>query len=496
VSETTRPTRGLIQGRYADLGTRSLREETLRKFGYQLGEHNGTACHIAPYHNNDGQVVAQKLRLPGKDFTFVGEPKAVQQLFGQRSWGSGGRRVVVTEGEIDCMSVSQILDLKWPVVSVVNGASDDKTIARSIDWLETFDEVVFMYDADEAGRAGALAAAKLLSPGKAKIAHLPDATDPNLLLTQHKLAVVQQAIWNAKAYRPDALRSLSDLIEDAVKPVEYGMSLPMPSLYQMSYGPKPGQLWIGGAGVGIGKTDVFTEFEAFDLKEGRKIGVFHLEQNPVETVQRIAAKLVEKPFFAPDCEYTEQELRDAIEAYEDSLFIYDHQGSSDWEEIERHIRWLVKAEGVSAVYVDNLTLLAAEADDERRFLDGLLKQMKSLASSLGIVFHTLSHLSTPDGTSHEEGGRVVAKQFTGSRAVMRYADFMWGAERNTQADDPVIRNTTTIRILKDRLTGRSAGLTFWLLYNSETSRLIECERPAVPEKGSDNDASEAQTYGF
>ena len=483
-------------GEYQDLASRGLRVETLKKFGYRLGDFKGTPCHIAPYCDKDGRVVAQKLRLPNKEFKFVGEPKAVRQLFGQNIWGSGGRKVVVTEGEIDAMSVAQSQDLKWPVVSVVNGASDDKTIARALDWLETYDEVIFMYDADAPGREGALAAAQMLTPGKAKIASLPDGTDPNQLLVEKRPDLIQRAIWDAKPYRPDAIRSLSDLVSEAVKPVEYGASLPFPMLYQLSYGPKPGQLWIGGAGVGIGKTDVFTEMEAHSLKEGRKVAVFHLEQSPVETVQRIAAKMAEKAFFKPDCEYTEAELRAVLLPYEDSLFVYDHSGSSEWVEIERHIRWLVKAYGVTEVYVDNLTLLAAEADDERRFLDGLLKQMKSLATGLGIVMHTLSHLSTPDGKPHEEGGRVEAKQFTGSRAVMRYADFMWGLERNTQADCPITRSTSAFRILKDRLTGQAAGRVFFLRYDPVTTRMVESDPP--PKEGNDNgsDRTEAESYGF
>ena len=501
MSDRKRP--GLVTGgSYQDLSSRGLRSETLKKFGYRLGTYadperdfEEVPCHIAPYTDKDGNVVAQKLRLPGKEFKFVGEPKHVRQLFGQNVWGSGGKRVVVTEGEIDCMTVAQAQDLKWPVVSVVNGAGDDKTIAKAVDWLETFDEVVFMYDGDEAGRLGAAEAAKMLSPGKAKIASLPDGTDPNQLLTDRKQELIIRAIWDAKPYRPDGIRSLSDLISEAVKPVEYGASLPFPMLYQLSYGPKPGQLWIGGAGVGIGKTDVFTEMEAHSLKEGRKIAVFHLEQNPVETVQRIAAKMAHKAFFKPDCEYTEEELRGVIEPFEDQLFVYDHSGSSEWDEIERHIRWLVKSCGVTEVYVDNLTVLAAEADDERRFLDRLLKEMKGLATGLGIIVHTLSHLSTPDGKPHEEGGRVEAKQFTGSRAVMRYADFMWGLERNTQSEDPVIRSTSTFRIRKDRLTGPSAGEVFYLRYVAETTRMEECDEP--PKEGNDDaPKDEAAAYGF
>ena len=484
----------LLTGVFQDLASRGLREDTLRKFRYQLAQDaSGTPVQIANYCDRSGEIVAQKIRRPGKDFSWTGDPRAVFQLFGQQLWGTGGKTVVVTEGEIDAMSFSQMQDNKWPVVSVPDGATSVKAIARSSDWLETFDKVIFMFDGDEPGRKGARACAELLTPGKAYIATLPEGEDPNSLLVARKSAAVVSAFWDAKPFRPDSVASLSALLDEAVKPVSWGHSLPtcLSTLHKLTYGPKPGSVWVGGAGVGIGKTDIFTEMEAHDLQQGRAIAVWHGEQAPPDTPKRIAAKMVGKPFFKPDCEYTEEELRDILGKYEDRLHIYDHRKLPvNWEELSAWIRWVTKVYGVEVVYLDNLTLLSADADDERRFLDKLLADSKALASQLGIVIHYLSHLTTPsNGKGHEEGGRVEAKQFTGSRAIMRYADLLWALERDTQSDDPVVRTTSTFRILKDRLTGQSTGQMFWLRYDALTSLQEECAAPPQPEK-------KGEDYGF
>lgn len=488
----------LLTGSYTDLASRGLREETLKKFRYTVGDYHGTPCQIAPYCDLSGEVVAQHLRLPRnpetgkKDMPWIGEPKRVFQLFGQNVWGEGGRRVVVTEGEIDAMTVSQVQDNKWPVVGVP-GSDSVKFVERSSAWLETFDQVIFMFDGDEAGRKGARNCAAVLTPGKAYIAELPDGEDPNSLLTSRRSEIIMRAMWDAKPYRPDTVASLHDLLDEAVKPAEWGKSLPkcLDKLYQWSYGPKPGQVWVGGAGVGIGKTDIFTEMAAHDLQEGRAIAVWHGEQSPPETPKRIAAKLTGKPFFKPDFEYDEEELRLPLEGYEGKLHIYDHRKLPvDWDELAKWLRWLKKVYNIEAAYLDNLTLLSADADDERRFLDKLMKDAKELASQLDITIHFLSHLTTPDkGQPHEEGGRVEAKQFTGSRAIMRYADYMWGLERNTQAEDPEVRQTSTFRCIKDRLTGQSTGRTFWLRYDPVTSLQEECDAPPEPEK-------KGEAYGF
>jgi hypothetical protein len=162
----------LISGEFTALSKRAITEETCRHWGYKVGQHNGRPVQIATYCDDDGVPVAQKLRFPDKDFKFIGEPKRVG-LYGQHLWRDGGKKVVVTEGEIDALTVSQLQGNKWPVVSVPNGAQGAaKSVAKSIEWLNKFDQVVFLFDDDEPGRAAAKECAALLPPGKAFIGRI------------------------------------------------------------------------------------------------------------------------------------------------------------------------------------------------------------------------------------------------------------------------------------------------------------------------------------
>ena len=69
----------------------------------------------------------------------------------------------------------------------------------------------------------------------------------------------------------------------------------------------------------------------------------------------------------------------------------------------------------------------------------------------------------------------MEKHFTGSRAIARWAHYMFGLERDKQAEDPVQRQTTTFRVLKDRFTGRATAAKFGLFYNQKTGMLNECD---------------------
>ena len=153
--------------------------------------------------------------------------------------------------------------------------------------------------------------------------------------------------------------------------------------------------------------------------------------------------------------------------------MFEHFGSMEWRVIKSIIRFFNKAYDIQHIYLDHLTALSANEQDERRALDGIMADMASLAQELGIVIHFISHLTTPDGKPHEEGGRVMEKHFTGSRAIARWSHFMFGLERDKQAEDLQMRNVTTFRVLKDRYTGRATGMKFGLRYDQGNGMLSE-----------------------
>jgi twinkle protein len=452
---------------------RKLTEETCRKWGYTVGELSGKKVQIANYRNTAGQIVGQKVRFPNKDFLFLGDIKEAG-LYGQHLWRNGGRKVVITEGEIDALSVSQAQDNKWPVVSVPNGARGaKKAIQRELRWLEEFEEVVLMFDEDEEGRAAAQECAGLFRPGKCKLARLP-MKDANELLKSGKTDEIINAIWGAKSWRPDGVKTIADIRDKVLIPPEQGFPWFIDELTTLTFGRRLGEIYAFGAGTGIGKTDFLTEQIQYDIvRLNEPVGLFMLEQQPVETVKRIAGKTVGKRFHVPDGSWETSELIEALDSLERSgrMFLYDSFGATDWEIIQNTIRFLAHSEGVRIFYLDHLTALAAAEDDERTALERIMSDMGSLVKELGIIIHLVSHLATPDGKPHEEGGRVMIRHFRGSRAIGFWCPFMFGLEREQQAEDETRRAVTTFRVLKDRFTGQSTGKVIYLGYDAAIGRL-------------------------
>lgn len=475
---------------YRGLSKRRITEDTAKHWRYGTTTFDGRPCQVATYYDRDGRAVCQKVRFPDKTFRLLGDTSNIP-LYGEWLARDGGKMIIVTEGEIDALSVSQAQGLKWPAVSVPNGAQGAaKVIRKRIEFLERFERVVFMFDMDEPGQEAAKECAALLSPGKAYIASLP-LKDANEMLQAGRAADITSAAWSAKAYRPDGIISIDEIMEEAKKPIERGLPWCFPSLTEFTYGRRLSEVYAVGAGTGVGKTDFLTQQIAFDVTELREtVGVIFLEQKPVESAKRLAGKLAGRRFHIPDAGWTNEELEKSLSVLRSKVYFYDSFGSSDWDVIKGKIRYMAVSLGIRLVYVDHLTALA-DTSREKESLEEIMKEMAGLANELNIIITFVSHLATPDGKPHEEGGRVTIRHFKGSRAIGFWSYFMFGLERNQQADDEAERQTTTFRVLKDRYTGNATGRTIQLGYDETTGRLFEREgSPFTPVMTGDADDQE------
>lgn len=414
------------------------------------------------------------MRFPDKEFAVWG--RKAQILYGQHLWSEGGKMLVITEGEIDAMSVSQAQNHKYPVVSIPFGAGNAaKAIKANYKWVTSFDKVVLWFDNDMQGQDAAFDVASLLPKGKTFIvrSELKDANEYLKLGREDEIKILP---WRAEEYRPEGILNVTAVKERALAPKTIGLPWKDTRLTAITYGRRYGELYFFGAGSGVGKTDYLTEQIAYDVDVlDEKVGVFFLEQQPVETVERVAGKLAGKQFHLPpdDGGYTDEEKLEWIERLEkkDNLFIFDHFGMSDYDRIEQYIRFMAKTQDIRIFYLDHLTALAS-GKDERVKLEEIMGRLGGLVKELNIILIGVSHLSTPDGTSHEEGGRVLPMHFKGSRTIIFWSAFMFGLERNTQAENKKERQWVRFRVVKDRWTGKSGGAVLHFGYDEDSGLLV------------------------
>jgi twinkle protein len=459
------------------LPKRGLSEDTCRKFRYGIGSYSGKPVQIAHYCGPDGQVRAQKLRFADKSFTVVGDMKGCG-LFGQNLWRDGGKLLVITEGEIDAMSVSQLQDNKWPVVSIPTGAAGaEKSIRANLEWIEKFETVVFMFDMDEPGQAAAAECAMLLTPGKSRIAALP-LKDANECLVAGRGRDVIDAMWGAKVYRPDGIIDGRDLWEEINAKDAPSIPYPWVGLNDKLHGMRVGELITLTSGSGIGKSSVCRELAHWLLRMGKRVGYIALEESVRRTALGIMSVEISRKLHI-DKEREAVSMEDLRLAFDRTvgsgqLFLYDHFGSCDSDNLLARIRYMVRGLECEWIFLDHISIVVSGIDDgeERRIIDNTMTKLRMLTQELNCGLILVSHLKRPREGAHEEGGQTSLAQLRGSGAIGQLSDIVVGLERNQQDEDR--KNITIMRVLKNRFGG-DTGRAGELAWNKDTGRLSESQ---------------------
>ena len=84
-------------------------------------------------------LLGAKIKTKDKQFKYEGETD--QTFFGQHLFPDHGKRVVITEGELDAASCWEAMK-GWQMVSLPSGAaSAKKAIQKNLQWLQGYDEV-------------------------------------------------------------------------------------------------------------------------------------------------------------------------------------------------------------------------------------------------------------------------------------------------------------------------------------------------------------------
>ena len=209
------------------------------------------------------------------------------------------------------------------------------------------------------------------------------------------------------------------------------------------------------------------------MKEKLKIGYVALEENVKRSALGFMGMYLDKPLFF---EYDKISIEDKKEAWEATmgdgrLFFYDHFGSLDSDNLMTKLRLLITQEGVDFIVLDHVSIVVSggEEQDERKAIDKLMTNLRSLAEETQAGIIVISHLRRPQGDSgFEDGKQITLGHLRGSGAIAQLSDSVIGVERNMQ--DSEFGNHVNLRVLKNRFVG-DVGLADTLAFNKETGRM-------------------------
>ena len=470
------------KGQFKSIPDRGISQATCEKYG--VTQDNGK--HYYPYTDGGGNRVAQKVRsVADKSFSIEGSFKDAT-LFGQHLFHQAGKYVTIVEGELDALAAYQMTGSQWPVVSIRNGAQAAlKDCKAQYEWLNTFETVVICFDADEPGKKAAKEVAELFG-NKAKVMkHKSGHKDACEYLQAGATKDFVNEWWKAETYIPDGIVDAADLWEEIIKPEPKAEALyPWEGLNKLLYGFRRAELITVTAGSGLGKSQFLREILYHLLKTTDwKIGGLFLEESTRKTARSIMSLHANKLLHLPDTPVTEEELKDAYQATLGShrVYLFDHFGSTDADNIGNRIRYMAKALDCRVVFLDHISIVVSGQDvgDERKAIDNMMTKLRTLVQELEITLICVSHLRRPQGNAgHEDGQAVSLSQLRGSGAIAQLSDAVITLERNSMAENELERHRTKVAVAKNRYNGYT-GPACDLQFNKQTGRMTEVEEETL-----------------
>ncbi len=476
------------------LPERGISKAIAERYGVRVAVDEVTgdnSVHYYPYHKKGKLIGFKQRRLP-KQFSSVGSMNDVG-LFGQNLYeGERRKLLLVCEGEIDCLSVAELLSQKgkdYAVVSIQSGADADGTVKANLkgqaEFFGSFEKVILCFDNDAPGLTYAQAVADWLCT-TVKVGIMPvemfgEYKDVNDLLLNQKSSLFWAAFAKTKAYEPEAIVKAGSISLEALKEVpQKGYDLPWENLNQEMKGLRKGELTIICAGPGLGKTTFIREIvcEAA-LRGGAKIGYMSLE-DPLEIAARQFIALINKVphsrlMYNPNCisaeayESAYNMLKD-----EDRFVFFDSSRYLDFDSLMNKVQYFAKSIDCDFLVIDNLTLVAARSgdSDERRAIDAVMAALAGIVADTGCGIILVNHLNRNGKKSPNNGDAVTLQDLRGSGSIDAFAWNVWALERNQQSENEVEKNKLLVRSLKNRTFGRT-GVMGYLQYNPDTGRLVE-----------------------
>jgi len=463
------------------ISTRGLRKEIVDHFNVKMSvdEDGMPEAHYYPYTRNN-KIVAYKKRTLPKDFSVVGNFAGIQ-LFGQEQAASmSASKLVITEGELDCLAVAQAMYEKYnrhsAVVSIPS-ASHIKTILDNREFIKKYKDVILMFDQDEAGEKAVEQAAKIIGAERVRVAKF-NYKDPCELYKAEGCDGIVSAFWGASQYNPAGILTGNAIWEHFMeRKNSESVSYPacLNGLNEKLGGMRQGEITLFTSGTGSGKSTVIKEIVLDILdKTDDKVGLISLEESVGDTAEKFIAMQLKRPLLG-DTAVSDDELREGFNAVfgDERLVLLDHQGSVSDASLLEKIEYMALM-GCKYLVLDHITIAVSEGADGltgNEAVDKVMSDLLKIVKKHNVWLGLISHLrKAQGGRSFEEGHLASIDDIKGSGSIKQISFDIIAFARNLVAESNLERNTIKLRVLKARFTGNT-GDCGTAVYNPQTTRL-------------------------
>lgn len=280
-------------------------------------------------------------------------------------------------------------------------------------------------------------------------------------------------------WKPKGIQNTTDIMaqEDFSEAI-VGYSTGYPSIDAFTGGLPPAGVTMFTAGTGVGKSTIVREIAYHQVtKVGNKVGMIFLEEPTKHTCYTLAAIMYSVPAdqLKEHPELLSKEQWQAFEKHpgiKNNLVYFSHTASLDNSSLFDKIDYMIKHAGCKIICLDHISIVVSgmsSKEGERKDIDILMTRLHEIAVNNQVAIVGVCHLSKPDGTPHEEGGRPTLTELRGSQGIKQLSRLVLAGQRNQQS---TYANWVLYWCLKSTHKGK-LGPVAVLKFNPDTGRLTE-----------------------
>lgn len=442
---------------------------------------------VFPFKNPDGQIEFVKYRNtafrkgdPGsKEFC---EPDCRPILFGMYQCDLENKTLIMTEGQIDSLSVAEAGIQN--AVSVPTGKNGFTWLPHCWDWLGHFDTLIIFGD-HENGQITLLEEMKARFNGVVKHVRPEDyrgCKDANEILQKHGPEAIRECIANAEQEQDPHIMQLCEVTSTDLSKME-GISTGLPELDRIIGGLYFGHLVVLTGERGTGKSTLASQMMAQALRHGYASMAYSGELPKGMYKSWLDRQLsggdgleeFTTPTGKQDWRLAKWKEGELGRWYKNLAFIYDARAGYEEEEavtVTGTIEKAAKQYGIRVFLVDNLMTALSDANvstDLNRLQTALVTKLCTIAREYNVLILLVAHPRKSSGASSGMRNDDVM----GSGNITNAASVVIEYKRAPEMFDHPDR---MIRVLKNRLTGDvhsedEKGISAW--FQPETKRITD-----------------------
>lgn len=478
--------------------TRGISQETAQAFRLGMIEHPKTGTMASVPYFKEGRFIYSKV----KKSTNSGKKIVFRYPSGQASWLfnadqlKGTNRVVITEGEEDCIVLAAAGVANC--VSVPDGCDLGKGEAEWLDVLEKFREIVIAFDRDDAGLAGSAKLAKRLGRERCRIVEYPSHHDPYLerelkdpceFSSRGILDECVKAIKDAPAHNHPLLQQVADdaaldeLRADHEAGDPHGFPTGWASLDEHMGGIRGGEITIVTGHTGSGKSALTTALLTQVSAAGVPSVGASFELTTLDFRWRIMQRIIGKfPHVRRDgsgaaLAMTKGDREKGIEVLQElPLWVVNKFGGLPVQEYIDLIRFAKRRYDCRFFLLDHLHFMTQGAGEKEQFvLKDSIHALKDAARELDVAIWVVCHPSR----HARDKATPEATDLHGSASLEQVADNILSVRRCV-TDNPSDKPMAQVYLLKLR-RGRSGKLGSWMMeFNRAAESMQEVGRGFIP----------------